>query len=236
MSVSTVVIVIVVFLALDVLFYFLIIRSMERPSPSAAFARARNLSVIPDSEGASVGLRLRQRLPIPRGDLLDIVGLALPAGEGYLFTTLPDSDSHLPKAQENRRQFIAVLVDTPADGGLFIHPPIRFPFAGFKWRRLSRIFKTKTYVPIPPDRVPPALAGRWRVRAEHAQSDPRSFFTKEVTPVLASRMPRARGAALLACPDGVVVYINPLLKDELEAGKFYDFTRMLVGAIAKQEG
>lgn len=122
MSTSLVIGVIVGFLALDILFYYLIIRRMERPSSSAAFARARGLSVVPDSEGPSVGLRLRERLSIPRGDLYDIVSLSVAEGEAYLYTTLPPDESHLPKARENRRQFIAVLKPMPAGGRMFIHP------------------------------------------------------------------------------------------------------------------
>ena len=236
MNTTAAVIIIVVFLALDIVFYFLIIRSMEKPSPSAALARARDLSVLPDSEGESVGLRLRQHLPLPRGDLFDIVRLVLPAGEGYLFTTQPDADSHLPKARENQRQFIAVLIKTPADGGLFIHPPVRFPFAGFKRRRLFRIFKTGAFFSVAADRLPGALSGRWRVRAERERFDPESFFTREVADVMTNRAPRERGFALMICPGGLAVYINPLLKNQVEAGRFCDFTRELVEAIMKKKG
>ncbi len=234
MNIIIAVIIIIVFLALDIVFYFLIIRSMEKPSPSAALARARDLSVIPDSEGESVGLRLRQHLPLPRGDLFDIVRLVLPNGEGYLFTTQPDADSHMPKARENQRQFIAVLIQTPADGGLFIHPPVRFPFAGFKRRRLFRVFKTGAFSPVPADRLPPTLAGGWRMRAEHERFDPESFFTREVTDVMTNRVPRSRGFALMICPGGLAVYINPLLKDQEEVGRFCDFTGDLVEAVAKK--
>ncbi len=164
-------------------------------------------------------------------------GSRCPAGEGYLFTTQPDADSHLPKARENQRQFIAVLIKTPADGGLFIHPPVRFPFAGFKRRRLFRVFKTGAFFPVSADRLPPALAGGWRVRAEHEQSDPEGFFTREgIAGVLAARAPRSRGFALMICPGGLVVYINPLLKNQVEAGRFCDFTGELVEAIMKKTG
>jgi hypothetical protein len=233
---TTAVIIIVVFLALDIVFYFLIIRSMEHPTPSAALARARDLSIIPDSEGESVGLRLRQHLPLPKGDLFDIVRLVLPGGEGYLFTTQPQADSHLPKTAENRRQFIAVLIKTPADGGLFIHPPVRFPCAGFKRRRLFRVSKTGAFFPVSADRLPPSLTGGWRVRAEHERFDPESFFTREVTDVMTNRAPRSRGFALVICPGGLAVYINPLLKNQVEAGRFCDFTRELVEAIMKKTG
>jgi hypothetical protein len=231
-SIATAVIIIVVFLALDLLFYYLIIRSMERPSPSVAFARARDFSVIPDSEADSVGMRLRQHLPLPGGDLFDIVRLTLPGGEGYLFTTLPRADSHLPRSSENRRQFIAVLVETPAEGALFIHPTIRGPFAGFKRRRLFRVFKTGPFFPVPPDRLPISLPRSWRVRAGHEGCDPRRFFTRGITDTLAARFPRERGFALLVCPGGIVIYINPLLTGIEEAGRFYAFIRELVEAIA----
>jgi hypothetical protein len=233
-STSTAVIIIVVFLALDLLFYYLIIRSMERSSPSAALARARDLSVVPDSEGESIGMRLRQHLPIPRGELLDIVRLVLPEGEGYLFTTLPPADSRVPRSRENRRQFIAVIIDTSADGGLFLHPPIRFPLAGFKRRRLFRVFKAAAFFPVSAERLPEGLSKHWCVRVEDEGADPGRFFTREITNVLALRAPRARGFALMVCPGGLAVYINPLLSGDWEAGRFCDFTRELVEAVMQK--
>jgi len=232
---TTIIVAIVVFLALDILFYYLIIKSMERPSPSAAFARSRNLSMVPDSEGASVGARLRERLPIPRGELLDIVTLVIPGGEGYLFTTLPDADSHLPKARENQRQFVAVFIDTGADGGLFIHPPIRFPLLGYKERRLFRVFKAGTFSPVPKDLLPAAMARRYRMRAEHPRPDLARLLTPEVANLLTIRAPRERGFALIIRPVGLVVYINPLVKDRQEAEKFCDFAAALAAALAKEE-
>ncbi len=232
MSTLTVVIIIVAFLALDLVFYYLIIRAMDRPSPSAAFARARGFSVIPDSEGESVGIRLREHLPIVRGDLYDIVRLPLAAGEGYLFSTLPETDSHLPRTRENRRQFIAVLMETALSGGLLIYPPIRPPLAGFKGRRLFRVFKAGAFLPVPADRLPGLLAGRYRVRIENERADPGRFFTDEAAGALTGA-PRRRGLALLVCRGGFVIYINPLLTGQPEAGEFYDFAKKLAGAISK---
>jgi hypothetical protein len=232
---STVVIIaIVAFLALDLVFYYLIIRQMDRPSPSAAFARARDFSVIPDSEGESVGLRLRETLPIPRGYIFDIVSLPLPNGEGYLFTTLPPADSRLPKARENQRQFIAVLAETPADCALFLHSPVRPPLAGYKRRRLFRVFKTGEFSPVSADRLPPALARRYRVRAERPQPDLRGVFTDDLTNILAVRAPRVRGFGLFIHPGGLVIYISPLLKDQQEAGRFCDFAGALVTALTRK--
>jgi hypothetical protein len=233
-STTVIIIAIVAFLALDVVFYYLIIRQMERPSPSAAFARTRDFSVIPDSEGESIGVRLRETLPIPRGDIFDIVSLSLPNGEGYLFTTLPPADSRLPKARENQRQFIAVLVETPADCGLFMHSPVRPPLAGYKRRRLFRVFKSGEFSPVSADRLPPALARRYRVRAERPQPDLRGVFTGDLTNVLTVRAPRVRGFALLIHPGGLVIYISPLLKDQQEAGRFCDFAGALVTALTEK--
>jgi hypothetical protein len=224
--------VIVGFLALDILFYYLIIKRMERPSPSAAFARARGFSVIPDSEGESVGLRLRERLAVPRGDLYDIVRLPLAEGEGYLFSTLPMADSHLPRTRETKRQFIAVLTGTPIDGGLFIHPPVRPPFRRFKRRRLFRVFKTGAFLPVSADRLPGLPAGQYRACIENEAVDPGRFLTAGAVRALA-RAPRRRGFALLICRGGFVLYINPLLVRREEAERFYDFTVELVGAFSK---
>jgi hypothetical protein len=231
-STSTVVIIIVAFLALDLVCYYLIIRAMDRPSPSAAFARARGFSLIPDSEQEAVGIRLRERLPVARGDLYDIVRLPLAAGEGYLFSTLPEADSHLPRTRENQRQFIAVLIETALSGGVLIHPPIRPPLAGFKGRRLFRVFKAGTFVPISADRLPEALAERYRVRIENERVDQARLFTSETIHALTGGG-RRRGFALLVCYGGFVVYINPSLKGEVEVGEFYDLTRGLVGALSK---
>ncbi len=233
MNTSVAVIVIVVFLALDLLFYYLIIRRMDRPSPSAAFARSRGFSLLPDSEGESVGLRLRERLPLGRGELSDIVRLALGESEGYLFTTLPDADSHLPKSQENRRQFIAVMLEGPRGGALFVHPPTRPPFSGFKLRRLLAIFKTGSYVPVSADRLPPTIAERFQVRAEHGETDGATFFSPGAVRAL-THAPRKRGFALWAGPGGLIVYINPLLTGEKEAGDFYDFVVGLVHVLSRQ--
>ncbi len=232
MSTPLVIGVIVGFVALDILFYYLIIKQMERPSASAAFARVRGFSVIPDSEGISVGARLRELLPLGRGDLFDIVRLPLSVGEGYLFSMLPDADSHLPRTQENQRQFIAVLIQTTATGGLFIHPPIRHPFGGFKRRRLFGVFKAKKYLPVSPDRLPGPIAARYSVRIENEAADPGRLLTPDVVQAL-TRAPRRRGFAILVCDGGFVVYINPLLAGQTEAAMFYDFTVGLTGALLR---
>lgn len=234
MNTQVVIIVIVAFLALDILFYYLIIKRMDRPSPSAAFARARGFSLIPDAEGESVGIRLRERLPLGGGELSDIVRLPLAEAEGYLFTTLPQADSHLPRGRENQRQFIAVLLENPLDGGLFIHPPFRPPFSGFKRRRLLAVFKTTTYRPVSADRLPPALAGRFRVLVESEKTDPGLLLTPGAVRAL-TNAPRKRGFALWAGPGGLIVYINPLLAQEGEVGRFYGFTAELARALSRGE-
>ncbi len=231
MSTQVVIIAVVVFLALDILFFYLIIKAMERPSPSAALARARGLSLIPDSEGPSIGLRLREILPLPRGDLYDIVSLSPVEGEAYLYTTMPPDESHLPKARENRRQFIAVVRRTKADGRAFIHPPVRPVLGGYKRRRLFRVFKTGSFLPVPNDRLPKGISARFRVRVENEGVDPNTFLAGEASRVLAAA-PRPRGLAVLVCREGLVVYISPLVKDVGEAGRFCDFVLKLADAIA----
>ena len=129
-----------------------------------------------------------------------------------------------------------MLIKTPADGGLFIHPPVRFPFAGFKRRRLFRVFKTGAFFPVSADRLPPALAGGWRVRAEREQSDPRGLLYRRDR-----GRPGGPGSPLTGIraddlPGGLAVYINPLLKNQEEAGRFCDFTGELVEAIMKKTG
>jgi hypothetical protein len=231
-STQVVIIAVVVFLALDILFFYLIIKAMERPSASAALARVRGLSLIPDSEGPSIALRLREVLPLPRGDFYDIVSLSPPEGEAYLYTTLPPDESHLPKARENRRQFIAVVRRTTVDGRVFIHPSVRPVLGAYKRRRLFRVFKTGSFLPVPEDRQPEGISERFRVRVEHEGVDPGKFLTDGAARVLAAA-PRPRGLAVLVCRDGLVVYISPLVKDKEEAGKFCDFALALADAIAQ---
>lgn len=201
------------------------------------FAAGRGLTVLPEDPDGSLARRFIEQMNLPvHGEIVDIMKIPLPQGEGYLYTQRPDVTGGDSVGEGTPHHYLVVFFPLALSGRTFLTP--KFPLGGTVGRKmiemlLSHLFGVMDVSFIETDREFPEFSKKINVFSEDEDGARRLLLNTEITSLLLE----LQGKMIInmaMTPGGLAMHIEPMMRKVEQIEELVTWSEKMIRALSER--